>query len=134
MRARLGNDRGSIVAFVVLLSTCLLALGGLVAEGGAVMTARENAMAEAEQAARLGAAQASVASLHDGRLLEQGTGPLAAADSLMRRYGHKGWATRRGGVVTATVDPFTVRTPLLAIAGVTSVQITARASAKAIAR
>lgn len=128
------DDRGSIVAFVILLSVCLLALGGLVAEGGAVMTARENAMTEAEQAARLGAAQASVASLHDGRLLEQGLGPIAVAESLMRQYGHKGWATRHGGVVTATVYPFVIRTPLLALAGLSSVTVSARASARAIAR
>ncbi len=120
--------------FVVLLSVCLLALAGLVSEGGLVMSAREQAMLEAEQAARAGAAQASVAGLHDGRILEPGSGPVLAAEGVMSYYGHPGWATRSGGEVTATVAPFSVGTPLLALAGVPAVKVTARASAEAVAR
>jgi hypothetical protein len=53
---------------------------------------------------------------------------------VMRYYGHPGWATRSGGEVTATVAPFSVRTPLLALAGVPAMKVTARASAAAVAR
>jgi hypothetical protein len=133
IRAKRG-ERGSIAAFVVLFSFCLMALAGLVTEGGAVMSAREQAMTEAEQAARVGAEQASVLGLHNGRILASGSAPTAAAEFVMALYGHRGTATRIGGEVTATVSPFSIRTPLLGLIGLPSIRVSARASAEAVAR
>lgn len=122
------------MAFVILLMPCLLALAGLVAEGGMVISAKQRAMAEAEQAARAGAAKASVAGLHDGLILAPGDAPAKEAEFVMAADGHPGVASTSGGRVTATVEPFSVATPLLALAGVPHVMVSARATAQAIAR
>lgn len=133
MRSLPGPDSGSIAAFTTLLCAALLALAGLVAEGGQVLTARESAMAEAEQAARVGASRLSTESLHDGQILDHGSGPVKAAEYVMSAAGHPGTAVLSGSTVTTVVTPFTVRTPLLAIAGVPSIRVSARASAHAVA-
>lgn len=127
------RDSGSIAVFVLLVSTALAALLGLVAEGGQVLAARESATALAEQAARAGAARLDAASLRQGRIVDPGPGPVLAAERVMVAGGHPGRASRSGRVVTATVRPFEVRTPLLAIVGVGSIRVTASASAKAVA-
>ena len=52
--------------FVMLLCVALLAVLALVVDGGRALSARETALGDAEQAARVGAAQLSVASMHAG--------------------------------------------------------------------
>lgn len=127
------TERGSVSAFVLLLSVGLTALLGLVAEGGHVMAEREAAMAEAEQAARVGASQLSVPALRSGGIIDGDGIPARAAMFVMAADGHPGTATVVGATVTATVTPYSVATPLLALVGVPSIRITAHASATAVA-
>ena len=54
------SDRGSVTAFVALLLVALVALAGLVVDGGAAMSAHQAAVDEAQQAARAGAGALSV--------------------------------------------------------------------------
>ena len=126
------GDAGSVTPFVLLLSLCLAALLGLVGEGGLVLSARESAVAEAEQAARAGAAVLSAQTLRAGGISDGGGGAIAAAERFMADSGHPGTAVDANGGVTATVTPFRVRTPLLALAGVPSISVTASASARAV--
>ncbi|MGD0594201.1 MAG: pilus assembly protein TadG-related protein [Acidimicrobiales bacterium] len=130
------NDRtceaGSVSAFVLLLCLCLASLVGLVSEGGLVLSARETAVAEAEQAARAGAAELTPAALRAGGTSGAGPEAVAVAENFMALSGHPGTATDSHGVVTATVAAFRVSTPLLALAGVSSISITASASARAV--
>lgn len=49
------NDRGSVTAFVVIITMALLATAGLVIDGGYALAARRGAFNEAEAAARAGA-------------------------------------------------------------------------------
>ncbi|MHB1986927.1 MAG: hypothetical protein ACYCSF_02920 [Acidimicrobiales bacterium] len=127
------SDDGSIAAFSVLMCTALAALLGLVAEGGLVLATREAAMAEAEQAARAGAAVLSPGTLHAGDIINGGRGPADVAELVMATDGHPGNASAANGVVTATVSPFSVPTPLLILAGIASITVSARASAQAVA-
>ena len=127
------GETGSIAAFTVLMTASLMALLGLVAEGGQVLAARESAIAEAEQAARTGAARLSANTLHSGGILDAGPGPVQAAEYVMAADGHRGTASVAGDVVFATVSPFEVSTPLLGLAGIPSITVTARASAQAVA-
>jgi hypothetical protein len=122
-----------VTPFVLLLCVCLSGLLGLVGEGGLVLSARETAMAEAEQAARAGASVLAPATLRSGGTSNGGSDAVAAAEDFMSLSGHPGIATDRDGVVTATVAPFRVSTPLLALAGVGSISVTATASARAVA-
>ena len=126
------TDKGSVTPFVLLLSLCLAALLALVGEGGLVLIAREAAVAEAEQAARAGAAVLTPATVRAGGTSTGGPQAIDAAESFMALSGHPGTATDRNGVVTATVSPFRVSTPLLALAGVASISVTASASARAV--
>ncbi|WP_367186737.1 Tad domain-containing protein, partial [Sporichthya sp.] len=54
-RAARRSDEGSITPFVVVITAALLAMGGLVVDGGFALAARQDATATAEQAARAGA-------------------------------------------------------------------------------
>lgn len=127
------SEEGSVAPFVLLLSVCLAALLGLVADGGLALSAREAAVAEAEQAARAGAATLTPETLRAGGTFTGGPQAVEVAESVMALAGHAGSATVIGGVVTAVVTPFEVSTPLLALVGVASVSVTASASAQAVA-
>lgn len=52
---RLRSSRGSITPFALIVSIALLALGGLVIDGGRVLNSKGRALAYAEEAARAGA-------------------------------------------------------------------------------
>jgi Flp pilus assembly protein TadG len=125
------SDReiGSVTAFAVVLSLALAVLLGLVVEGGQVLSAREMAMGEVEQAARAGAAQLSPATLHAGGIMDGGYASIRTAQAVMAADGHPGtaWASSVG--VTAAIIPYRISTPLLGLAGFPSMMITARASA-----
>ncbi|MGC9962536.1 MAG: hypothetical protein ABSE47_11630 [Acidimicrobiales bacterium] len=126
------DDAGSVTPFVLLLCACLAALLGLVAEGGLVLSDRETALAEAEQAARAGVAVLTTSTLRAGGIATGGGAAISAAERFMARSGHPGTASEANGVITATVTPFRVSTPLLALAGVASISVTASASASAV--
>jgi hypothetical protein len=127
------TDGGSVTPFVLLVCVCLAALLGLVAEGGLALSERGTAVAEAEQAARAGAAVLTPNTVRAGRTSNGGSSAIDVAEYLMALSGHPGTAIAKGGVVTATVSPFRVDTPLLALAGVRSITVTATASARAVA-
>ncbi len=48
-------ERGAVTVFVTIITVALLAVGGLVADGGRILTARREATNVAESAARAGA-------------------------------------------------------------------------------
>lgn len=122
-------DGGAVTPFVLVLCVALVALLGLVADGGRALAAREAAMTEAEQAARLGADQLSLASLHAGSIVVSTAAAVAAAEAYMAAEGHRGTAAVVGGRVVATVDTYPLSTPLLALVGIDSVAVGASASA-----
>lgn len=57
------SERGSVTAFTVVFTVALLAVAGLVADGGQVIAAHRRAFNEAEAAARAGAQSIDVAAL-----------------------------------------------------------------------
>jgi hypothetical protein len=122
-----------VTPFVLLVCVCLTALLGIVAEGGLVLSARETAVSEAEQAARAGAAVLTAGTVRAGGISSGGASAVNTAEYLMALSGHPGTAVAVGGGVTATVSPFRLSTPLLALAGVSAITVTATASARAVA-
>src|SRR3546814_19242956 len=52
---RVVNERGSVTAFVVIMTSALLAMAGMVIDGGYGLAAQRGAFTEAEAAARAGA-------------------------------------------------------------------------------
>ena len=129
MRGDVDRDQdGSLSAFVVLLLVTMMALLGLVVDGGSALAARQSAADEAEQAARAGAGALSVEALRAGALQLDPSAAVAAAESFARAAGHPGTATVSGGVVTVRIS-FRVPTEVLGIIGIDSLPVSAQASA-----
>jgi len=122
------DDAGSIAAFVVLVMVGLLALLGLVVDGGTALTSRQSAEVEAEQAARAGAGALSVDALRTGIIQIDGPAAVTAAQQFMTESGHPGTAAVVGGVVTATVR-YQVPTAILGLIGINHFSVSAQAAA-----
>jgi Flp pilus assembly protein TadG len=122
------QDRGSVSAFVVLVMAGLLALLGLVVDGGTALTAHQAAEVEAEQAARAGAGALSVDALRSGLVQIDGPTAVAAAERFMAETGHPGTAVVVDGVVSVTVR-YRVPTAILGLVGIAQLPVSAQASA-----
>lgn len=112
-------EGGSISAFVALLAVALFALLGLVVDGGRAVSDRLAVAAVAEQAARAGADQVSVAALHSGQVEVDPTAARSAAMALLGAAGVEGTVVVVGESVSvhATFDQPTV---ILGIVGIDS--------------
>jgi Flp pilus assembly protein TadG len=126
------EDRGSLTAFVALFLVALMALLGLVVDGGREMSADQAAQAEAEQAARAGAGALSVQGLRSGQIQVDQQQAISDAVGFTVTSGHPGSVSVEGGVVTVTVI-YSMPTSVLGIIGVSSLRVSATASAVDIA-
>lgn len=132
MSARWGDDRGMVTAFVASFSIALLAVGGLVVDGGYILAARQRAYDEADAAARAGAQAIDIDTLRAG-----GDTSVVAPDAQRRvdeylgTTGHQGLVEVSGDRVTVTIvhDQSLV---VLNAFGVGPVTIEARGTASAI--
>jgi len=128
-RAR--DERGQATAMVAILAVALLALGGLIFDGGQILTARREANNLARQAARAGAQQLDIAQARTGTF----TLDAAAADTAAREYlGGEGitpTAVRVTGDRVEVTITLTQPTRLLSILGISEREVTATGSARA---
>ncbi len=121
-------DGGSISAFVILLVPALMALSGLVVDGGTALAAQQAAVDEAGQAARAGAGALSVDALRSGVVEVDPQAAVAAAEAFTVAAGHPGTASVSAGVVTVSIR-YRIPTALLGIVGVRSLPVAGTASA-----
>ncbi len=90
VRARLGRafeeerDRGAVMFWVVPIMVGLIAMAGLIVDGGDAIAAREQAADVAQQAARAGADALSPTSLHDSDPADLTANPGAARAAAQR--------------------------------------------------
>jgi Flp pilus assembly protein TadG len=133
-RVRAAHDDGTATAFVVLLAAILLAMAGLVVDGGLAINARQQVADDAEQAARAGAQRVDLLTLRQSGAvrIESGAARQAAVAFLATR-GYPG-----GDVsVSATDTEVTVRarrevpTALLSLVLIDSFTVEASARARA---
>ncbi len=122
------NASGVVSAYVTLLVVPLLALLGLACDGGRAMAARQAAAAEAASAARAGAGQLSVTALREGAIALDPAAAERAAFASTVAAGHPGRVVVSGGRVTVVVS-YRVPTLLLGIVGVSSIAVSASATA-----
>ncbi|MDA8274762.1 MAG: TadG family pilus assembly protein [Actinomycetota bacterium] len=122
------GERGIVAAYVTLLVVPLIALLGLVCDGGRAMAAKQAAATEAADAARAGAGQLSVAGLRQGTLAVDPTDARRAAFAATVAAGHPGRVIVSRGQVTVVVS-YRVPTLLLGIVGVPSITVSASATA-----
>jgi Putative Flp pilus-assembly TadE/G-like len=125
---RMREEGASVTAFAVLLLLALFVLMGMVLDGGSQVSARQSAVDEAEQAARAGAGALSVAALRSGSVQLNDRQAIAAAEAFTVASGHPGSATVVGQTVTVHVQ-YRVPTAILGIVGITTLPVSASASA-----
>lgn len=127
---RLADERGQATALWAILTLALLVLGGLVYDGGQILTARRDANNLARQAARAGAQHLDEDSLRAGTpTLDTAAAEAAARDYLARRDMSPMAVHVDGSTVTVTVT-ITQPTPLLALVGIEDRTVTSTASAR----
>lgn len=129
-RRRCGRgDAGQVTAFVVILAVALFAVAGLVLDGGLALSAKEQALDEAQAAARTGAQQLDLTAYRTtGTARLDPTLAQAAATTWLARANIDGTATATPTTVTVTVHA-TTHTQLLRLVGVDHLTVSASASA-----
>ena len=118
-------ERGSLSVYVVIIAAVLMLVAGLCIEGGRVLNARATMADQAEQAARAGVQQLSMAKLRGSG--EASTDP-SAASSAARSYLARSGAAKTSTVkassdrVSVTVER-DVPTTMLRLVGVPSIHV-----------
>ena len=118
------NERGAVTVFVTIITVALLAVGGLVADGGRILTARREAANVAESAARAGAQAIDLHALRTtGALVLDPTVARTDAYAYLRVNGYTGTVTADANQVHVTV---TIRraTVMLSAVGLRSYSVT----------
>jgi Flp pilus assembly protein TadG len=124
------DEAGQVTAMWAILTLALLVLGGLVFDGGQVLTARRGANNIARQAARAGAQALDEDALRAGTpRLDPIAAEAAARDFLERRRVVATQVTVVDDTVTVGVT-VTQPTPLLALVGIERRTVTSTASAR----
>ncbi len=129
MSRRRRSERGAITAFVAAFSVALLAVAGLVVDGGYMLAGQRAAFDEAEAAARAGAQAV------DEDTLRRGGGVVVQSDAARQRVadylarsGHAGTVDVSGDTVTVHVT-VTQRLAILGVVGVGPVTLNASGTA-----
>lgn len=128
------GERGSIGLLLSLLMVGLMAMAGLVVDGGAALAARGRAADVAQQAARAGAdalLPGSLRSNDPSRLQLDPTAARAAATGVLTAGGVTGEVTVQGDSVTVHCL-VTRRTSILSAVGITTVTGAATETATAL--
>lgn len=125
------DERGAATIFVVLFTVALLAVAGLVIDGGYALGAKREAMNTAEQAARAGADALNQGSLRDGQAVVDPARAVNAAQAYLSLVGAQGTVGIVGGEVTVIVTG-RQDTTLLSAVGVSSIPVKASATALSI--
>jgi len=126
------RDAGTVTAFVLVLSLAAIAFAGLVLDAGLAVATKVQATSDAQSAARAGARELDVAALR--------TTGVIRLDPALAHTAALNWLAAAGtsGSVAVTPDTVTVtthtaqRTQLLQLLGVSSIPISATATARAV--
>lgn len=126
------SERGQLSVFVVLLALPLVAMAGLLADGGGVLAAHQQAVANAFEAARAGAQAIDISALRSSEavILEQGEA-RAQAIAYLSAVGENGTVSVQGDSVTVMVS-LRHSLAVLSVFGLGPVTVTGTATATAV--
>jgi hypothetical protein len=126
-----GADRGALSLVIVVLFVLLLALAGIVVDGGRKLSGDENAVALAQEAARAGASTVNASSAYSsGSFVVDQTAALAAARRYLVSAGVSQFTVAAVGARAIRVSvTLTEATKLLALVGIDSFACTGTATA-----
>ncbi|SDN05828.1 hypothetical protein [Allokutzneria albata] len=119
-----------MTAFLVVLTTTILAAAGLVLDGGHALAAKIDALGLAREAARTGAQELDLDHLRStGTVRLSPRASAAAAREFLREASRTGTASATSTTVTVIVT-ITRPTQLLRLLGITELTVTATATAQ----
>lgn len=132
----LRQERGSTSVFAICVVSVLMLLAGLCIDGGRVLNARASLKDAAEQAARAGAQKVQHASVREsGAVVIDAPAAASAARTYMKSSGAGSGSivevSTAGGAVTVKAHD-KVRTGMLSLVGVRSIDIDVTATAHAV--
>lgn len=128
---RLRNERGSITLMLVILFPMLLALAGLVLDGGAKLRATEHATAIAQEAARAGAGAVNLSAAYaTGAFTVSQAQAVAAARAYLAHYGYPATVTVTGRDTISVRVTITQPTAVMSIVGIHAMTVAGRATAR----
>jgi hypothetical protein len=129
---RTRGDEGTVTAFVVCFTVALIAVAGLVVDGGSILAARQHAFEDADAAARAGAQAIDEGALRDGQPITlDPTRAQQLAQEQLAASGERGTVTVSGDDVTVVITR-TQPLSILGFIGVSSVTIHASGTAHAV--
>jgi Flp pilus assembly protein TadG len=124
------GDRGSVTLMLLALFVALIALAGIVIDGGAKLNQAENATAIAQEAARAGAGMVNQGNAYStgSFTVDQGQA-IAAAEQYLASAGYRGTVTAVGNDTIEVTVTVTSPTRVLSIIGIDSMTSTGSATA-----
>jgi hypothetical protein len=131
LRTPLGQEDGMVTAFVVIFTLALLAMAGLVFDGGLALSAKVRAIDDAQAAARAGAQAIDIPLYRQsGTITLDSAQAVADAQGFLAAAGEHGTVTVTGETVDVTVT-ITQPTQILSVVGVDQLTVTGAGSATA---
>lgn len=125
-----GNDRGSLTLMLAVLMVALLALAGLVIDGGRKLNEAENAYAIAQEAARAGAGQVDTSAAYGaGKFHVDQAQAIAAARAYLASAGYQGTVSAVGADQIGVSVTVTQQTTVLSLIGIDTMTSTGTAVA-----
>jgi hypothetical protein len=125
------GEAGMVTAFVVIFTSALILLAGLVFDGGLTLAAKVQAIDEAQAAARAGAQALDLTSYRaTGQVVLDPAAATADAEAYLAATSHIGTVTVSGDQVTVTVR-ISQPTQILGIAGIGSLTVSGTGTARA---
>ena len=118
------DERGQVTAFVAVIMVALLAMAGLVIDGGSALAAKRRAINEADSAARAGSQALAIRSYRStGSLGPDPDAAIAAARAYLAHTADSGDVVIRGDQVVVTVHT-DQRMTILGMVGVRTMTLT----------
>ena len=131
LRRRGGEEAGMVTAFVVIFTLALLAMAGLVLDGGLALAAKVQAIDAAQAAARAGAQAIDIPTYRaTGQITLDAAQATADAQAFLAAAGEHGTVTVAGETVDVTVT-ITQPTQILSVVGVDQLTVSGAGSATA---
>jgi hypothetical protein len=137
LRARFGepgsvdSETGMVTAFVVIFTVALVVMAGLVLDGGLALSAKVQAIDDAQAAARAGAQAIDIPLYRStGQMTLDPAQATTDAERYLTQAGQAGTVTVNGEQVTVTVT-ISQRTQILSLAGIDRLTVSGTGTANA---